>query len=242
MAPRFFSVLGWLIRDTFKQSRASGLGKVAAVLTAVATLVCLSAEVHGERKFQSEDGQAVELLPAGDIEAAKTKQDRGVRIIGNRLTLLFGRMEVPLARDADDAVRFLHYVFASGVCESLGLFLALIWTAGFIPTFLQPSNVTVLLTKRTPRWLLLVGKYIGVLLFVAVHAGAFVLCTWTALGIKTQVWNPTYLAAAPLLLVQFAAFFRVFSRTGDCVSQSDRLRARGVAVLGRLFGHQWRPP
>jgi ABC-type transport system involved in multi-copper enzyme maturation permease subunit len=138
-------------------------------------------------------------------------------------------MEVPLARDAVDAVRFLHYVFASGVCETLGVFLALIWTAGFLPAFLRPSNVTVLLTKPAPRGLLLVGKYIGVLLFVALHASAFVLCTWLALGLKTQVWNPVYLAAAPLLLVQFAAFF------GFSVLLATLFRSSIASALGALL-------
>src|SRR5580704_8787430 len=44
-----------------------------------------------------------------------------------------------------------------------GLLLALLWTAGFLPTFLEPAHASILLAKPTPRWQLLVGKFVGVL-------------------------------------------------------------------------------
>ncbi|HVJ83721.1 MAG TPA: ABC transporter permease [Planctomycetia bacterium] len=227
--PRFPGVFGWLVRDTFKQAAASGLGWAALVLTTVATMVCLSAETHGPKEFKGEDGEPAEILPADDIEAPKADKEKSVTVARNRLTLLFGRLEVPLSRDGVDAVRFFHYTLASGMAETLGVFLALIGTASFLPTFLQPSNVIVLLAKPTPRWLLLAGKYAGVMLFVALHATLFAVTTWTALGMRTGVWNTTYLTAVPLLLVQFASFF------GFSAVLATVFRSTVVSALGALL-------
>ena len=52
------------------------------------------------------------------------------------------------------------------MADTLGLMLTLIWTAGFLPSFLEGRNICVLLAKPAPRWVLLVGKYVGVLAFV----------------------------------------------------------------------------
>ena len=98
-------------------------------------------------------------------------------------------------------------MLAAGVADTLGLLLTLIWTAGFLPGFLAPQAVAVLLAKPVPRWTLLAGKYIGVLAFVLAQAAYFVGGTWLALGLRTGVWDPTYLLSIPLLLLQFAVFF-----------------------------------
>src|SRR5207248_1034875 len=79
----------------------------------------------------------------------------------------------------------------------------------------DPSAVAVLLAKPAPRWSLLVGKYLGVLVFVLFQATVFVVGTWLALGVRTGVWGPfvgstplpVYLLCVPLLLVHFAIFF-----------------------------------
>ena len=59
------------------------------------------------------------------------------------------------------------------MADAVGLLLALLWTASFLPTFLEPAAVAVLLAKPVPRWQLLVGKFAGVLAFVAFQAARF---------------------------------------------------------------------
>jgi hypothetical protein len=65
----------------------------------------------------------------------------------------------------------------------------------------------VLLAKPVPRWSLLAGKYIGVLVFVAFQALVFVGGTWLALAVATGVWDPTYFLCIPILLLHFAVFY-----------------------------------
>src|SRR5262249_55036910 len=116
-------------------------------------------------------------------------------------------VRVAVARDVSSAVHFVQLVLAAGVADTLGLLLTLVWTAGFLPYFLAPQAVSVLLAKPVPRWALLAGKYLGVLAFVLAQAIYFVGGTWLALGLRTGVWDTTYLVCIPLLLLQFAIFF-----------------------------------
>jgi ABC-type transport system involved in multi-copper enzyme maturation permease subunit len=104
-------------------------------------------------------------------------------------------------------VHTVEAYLAAGVADVGGLLLALLWTAGFLPGFLEPAAASVLLAKPAPRWLLLVGKTVGVLAFVGLQAILFVGGTWVALGLRTNVWDPSYLLCIPLLLLHFAVFF-----------------------------------
>ena len=70
-----------------------------------------------------------------------------------------------------------------------------------------PHSASVLLAKPTARWLLLLGKYIGVLTFVGFQVVLFVGLTWLALGLRTGVWDRAYLWCVPLLVLQFAVFY-----------------------------------
>ena len=134
-------------------------------------------------------------------------RQEGVETLGGRMSLAFGAVSFPVGRERSDSVQFLELVLAGGVASTLGLVLALVWTAGFLPTFLEPSAASVLLAKPVARWQLLLGKYVGVLTFVGFQLTLFVVSTWLALGLRTGVWDTTYWLCIPLLLLQFAIFY-----------------------------------
>jgi hypothetical protein len=131
----------------------------------------------------------------------------GIDIIRGEMHFLFGAVRVPWQKYRDDAIRWVQLMLAGGIADTAGVLFALIWTAAFLPTFLEPTSVTVLLAKPAPRWSLLVGKYLGVLIFVAFQATIFVVGTWLALGLRTGVWDARYLISIPLLTLHFAIFF-----------------------------------
>lgn len=199
----------WLVRDTFRQAAASRIAWVMAVVIGAVILLCLSAGVAGEpRPADVPPDHPKEFIPKS--EAIKFKEqaaDGTVNIIGGDLTLLFGAVRLPIHRDRERAVRQVQLVLAGWVADTAGVLLALVCTAGFLPSFLEPSSATVLLAKPVPRWSLLFGKFLGVLLFVLVQATLFVLGTWTALGLRTNVWDMNYLFALPLLMLHFSVFF-----------------------------------
>jgi hypothetical protein len=160
MNPRAtFSVVRWLIRDTFRQSRSAGVFWLMLAVTLASVVLCMTATVV--------DG----------------------------------------VEDCGRAVRALEAFLAGWIADGLGLILALLWTAGFLPSFLDGDTASVLLAKPIPRWSLLLGKCLGTTAFVAVQDALFLGGTWLALGLRTGVWDATYLLCLPLLLLHFTVFF-----------------------------------
>jgi ABC-type transport system involved in multi-copper enzyme maturation permease subunit len=101
----------------------------------------------------------------------------------------------------------VHIEVAAWLGDAAGLLLPLVWTAGFLPSFLEPDSIPVLLAKPVRRWALLAGKCLGVLVFVAFQALVFVGCIWLALGFATGNWSPACFLCLPLLLLHFGVFF-----------------------------------
>lgn len=91
--------------------------------------------------------------------------------------------------------------------NTLGILLAIVFTSGFIPAFVDPNSAMILLAKPMPRWQMLAGRVLGVLLFFALQATIFVAATWLAAGLSTGFWPIDYLQVLPVLLLNFAAFF-----------------------------------
>jgi ABC-type transport system involved in multi-copper enzyme maturation permease subunit len=199
------NVLRWLVWDTFRQALAGRIFWVMLAISAVAILFCSSVGVRGGN-VERLPNEITEFVPRNSDIDVEVKKRSGVFEVEGDLTLAFGLIHVPHARASDDSVHFLQLILSSGVAGTLGILLTLIWTAGFVPAFLEPQAAAVLMTKPAPRWLLLLGKFIGLVALVGLQAGIFVGGTWLALGIVTGVWTEAYLRAVPLLMVQFAFF------------------------------------
>lgn len=197
--------LGWLIWDTFRQSLASRLFWLMLAVSTVGILLCLSISIPDVTPMHDLEGDPLGALYDGDKELAQSIAEGGHA--PGRMTLGFGLFQVDYFRDGPSEIHFLLVVLAVGLAGTLGTLLTVIFTGGFLPESLQPSVASVLLAKPIPRWLLLVGKYLGVVAFVAFHAGIFVLGTWLALGARTGVWMPGYLWSFPLLLGHFAVIY-----------------------------------
>jgi hypothetical protein len=218
-----------MVRDTFRQSLASGIFWLLFGLSTLCILVCFSASVSGPRSL-APPAQNPDFLPRFDHEARDRQkaQQSGVTVLDGTLGLAFGAVRVPLARDARSAVHLLELILAAGVADTLGLLLTLVWTAGFLPGFLEPRAVSVLLVKPVPRWGLLMGKYLGVLAFVLLQAAYFVTGTWLALGLRTGIWDAGYLLSVPLLLLHFGIFYSFSLLLAVCT------RSTVVCVFGSI--------
>lgn len=227
--PNLIRTVAALTADTFRQSLSHGIFWILLGITLVCVLICLSAQITGATNLAA-PGETPEFLPPTDPDAQDPEklQGSGVQVVSGQFKLAFGAISVPIARDARSTVHGLELALAGGVADTLGVLLALMWTAGFLPSFLDVSSIAVLLAKPTPRWALLLGKYLGVLAFVLFHGTLFVLGTWLALGLRTNVWDTAYLASAPLFLLHFAIFF------GFSAFLAVTLRSTVVCVFGSI--------
>jgi hypothetical protein len=201
----------WMVRDTFRQSVHTKLFWVMLAVTAVATAVCASVEVRGDMRSTASDVYEVPAyLPKAEAEKlGEAAKADGVRVATGEVSVGFGLVTFPVGKSREDAVRFVQLWLAGLLADTAGVLLALLWTAGFLPTFLEPQAATVLLAKPAPRWAVLGGKYVGVVLFVFLQAILFVGGTWAALGLRTGVWTAGYWTAVPLLVTNFAVFYAV---------------------------------
>lgn len=212
--PRF-AVLLPLIGDTFRQANASGITAMMLTVTAVCTLLCLSVTISGDVPLHDKD-ETVYFLPTAPESVAypgyatadrQRSRSEGIETVRGRATLAFGLVSFPMSRERRDSVHFLETILAGGIAGTFGLLLALVWTAGFLPNFLDPGSASVLIAKPVSRQGLLINKYFSVLAFVGLQVTLFVGLTWLGLGVRTRVWDAAYLWCIPLLLLQFAVFY-----------------------------------
>ncbi len=200
--PAAFLVVRLLVRDTFRQSLASRLFWLIIGVSGLCIALCLSVRVEGVTA-EKPPGE-IELF--GPDRKPFTGQNRGV----GYLKFAFGAIAVQMPRDTASAVRFLHALLAL-VATAVGTLLLLLWTSGFLPEFLDQRSVTVLLAKPVPRWSLLAGKFVGVLMFVTFQVVLFVGGTWLALAVTTGVWHTAFLLTIPLLVLLFTVLYSVSS-------------------------------
>jgi ABC-type transport system involved in multi-copper enzyme maturation permease subunit len=193
--PAALFVIRWLVWDTFRQSLASRVFWLVLGLSGVVILLCLSLRIEGPESLRGDTELVVDNKPVTGTPNV------------TRVSLAFGAFRTTLPRDKEDAVRFVEGAIALLASSPVGTLLLLVFTAGFLPEFLQPSAASVLLVKPLPRWSLLVGKYLGVLAFVAFQAVVFFGGTWLALGLTTGMWLPAYLFCIPVLVLHFAIVY-----------------------------------
>lgn len=190
-----------LVADTFRQSIASRLFMATTAAIFVCVALCASARIEGKGA----------TTPKGETElfGGDGKPLSGPNPKPGHVSLGFGAITLPLFRDAEEEVLFLESALAKWGAGSIGVLLAIVWTGGFLPDFLRPSSVSILLAKPLSRTTLLIGKCVGILIFVSVEAIAFVGGTWIALGLRTGIWNSAYLWAAPLFVLEFGVVFAI---------------------------------
>lgn len=231
--PATFFALRWLTRDTFRQAWASGLLAAATIATAIATMFCLSVSIRGDTPIRPLDPWEIPaILPKSEAAKLSPKDvlPGEVEVPSGEMSVLFGAIRVPLKRSRVEAVRTVEVLLAAGVADTAGVLLALLWTAGFLPAFLDPAAISVMLAKPVPRWTLFAGKVGGIVGVVTLVGLAFLGATGIALGAKTNVWDAYYFAALPLLLVHFLAFFSLSALLAVL------WRSPVVAALGSVLG------
>lgn len=228
----FFAVR-CLVWDTYRQCLSARLSWGMLGVSGLCILFCLSLHI--------DSGQALRQPGEAELYGGDNKPLTGLNPQPGQLSLAFGALQLKLFRDGPAAVHFVEVLMARWVGGAVGVLLALIFTAGFLPDFLQPSSAAVLLAKPVPRWSILLGKYAGVVAIVGSHAALFFGGTFLALSLRTGYWMPGYLWAIPLLLLHFAIVYS-FSAFIAVLTRSTTAAAFGsllfwLLCFGMNYGH-----
>ncbi len=226
-APTALRTVRWMVRDTFRQSLYTKLFWVMLGLTGLCTLFCFGVEIDAPPERTREPGEIRDRVNPNITP--ESERNPGTPVIEGHVRLGFGLFEFPIGKSRTDSIRLLQLWLAGILADTAGVLLALLWTAGFLPTFLEPQAVTVLLAKPVSRWAILLGKYFGVVFFVGLHAILFVAGTWIGIGSSTGIWDVSYWFAVPLLVLNFAVFYAFSAFLAVCT------RSTVVSVFGTLL-------
>ncbi len=127
---------------------------------------------------------------------------------GARATVtLFGQSSGRL-RDVEELVRGFHAAVATFL-YTWGMALAVLASAGLIPTVLEAGRIELLVSKPVRRAHILLGRYLGNLLVVALNVCYLVLGVWLIFGWKTGVWRADFLLAILTTVFIFAVLLSV---------------------------------
>jgi ABC-type transport system involved in multi-copper enzyme maturation permease subunit len=113
---------------------------------------------------------------------------------------------VKMVRAAHAGISVLLYVF--------GMLLAVLASAGLIPTIFEPGRIELLLSKPVARYHILLGRYLGNLLVIAANIFYPVLAVWIIFGIKTGIWTASFMWSSLLTVFIFAVYLSVVLLVG----------------------------
>jgi hypothetical protein len=214
--------MAWLVRDTFGQAQASGVGWLMLGITGLCVLLFSTLRIEGTGATRlAED---IELTNELGEAMAAPHQNSG------SMSLAFGTIRLPLFRDNQSQVRFLLALLAQWVAGAGGTLFVLIWTAGLLPEFLQAGTAQLFLTRPLKRSSILIYKYLSIIIVIGAHATLFVSATWLTVALSTGVWEPCYLFCLPVLIAQFCVFF-AFTTLLAVVTRSGVASAFGVLIF-----------
>ena len=103
----------------------------------------------------------------------------------------------------------VSYSWVSIALYVWGTLLAIFASAGLVPILLEPGRIGLLLSKPVSRTMLLIGRYAGNVLIVALNHTYLILAIWLILGGKTGIWDRCFLWAIPISVFIFAVLLCV---------------------------------
>ncbi len=187
-------------------------------------------EAWASKRFNAE---AREMLDAGVDSLSAERSKRLNRLLmasafpgvvqrgsGNALELWYGPWQWE-----DMTFSVSHNEFAQGTLAtvtwffdkfvlSIGLFIAILVTANFIPETFLPGSLNLLLSKPVSRWGLLLSKFAGGCAFVSLCAVYLFIGLWLWLGMGMGIWDQGILWGIPLYIVVFAIYYSVSTFVG----------------------------
>lgn len=127
-----------------------------------------------------------------------------------RMTLLFGLYDFPLTGvTGKQVVQMVESVLVEFIGGWVGVIVAVLITAWFVPNMLRKGSIDLLLSKPVHRAQVITAKYVGGLSFVFLNAVVLIGGSWLAFGLKSGYWHPGYLGSVFTLTFLFAILYSV---------------------------------
>lgn len=147
------------------------------------------------------------------VNARLTAQGR--KLWPHDFSLFYGLL--PIFRDGVPLgvqLYLLETILLNQVGAWVTLLISVILTAFFIPNMLRKGTVDLLIVKPVPRVALLLYKYLGGLLFIAINTTVAVGGVWLVLAARSGIWAPGVLVSIPAITFFFAILYSVSTLAG----------------------------
>lgn len=142
---------------------------------------------------------------------------------------LFGR-QAPGGANVDTLVRGVYGSIATFL-YTWEMFLAVFASSGLVPSVLEPGRIELLLSKPLSRTHILLGRFAGNVLVVALNSAFLVLGVWTILGVKTGIWSPMFLISIVTTTFIFAVLLAVVVLIGVWIESAAAATMITVALM-----------
>jgi ABC-type transport system involved in multi-copper enzyme maturation permease subunit len=179
-----------------------------------------------------------------EFEVTARPTPMAIRLWPHETSLFFGAMPVvwkafPLGLQV--------FIIEQGIVGGFGawvtLLVSVVISAFFIPNMLRKGTVDMLLVKPISRVTLMMYKYLGGLLFIAINTAVAIAGVWAALGLRTGIWSSGFLLSIPTLVFFFAILYSV-STLFAVLTRSSIVAILMTCVVWVVFfavglGHSW---
>ena len=139
----------------------------------------------------------------------------------------------PKTRTIYSIERFVNvsYSWVSIALYIWGTLLAIFASAGLVPVLLEPGRIGLLLSKPITRPVLLLGRYLGNVLIVALNHVYLIVAIWAIIGAKTHIWERRFLLAIPISVFIFAVLLCIVVLIGVIFESAALAMMVAVALM-----------
>jgi ABC-type transport system involved in multi-copper enzyme maturation permease subunit len=157
----------------------------------------------------------------------------------HKATLFFGGIPLGSSSRPGELVYKISYWGIALIGAPVIMLLSCIITAFYIPNMLRKGTIDLLLAKPIGRVSLMLYKYIGGLTFMFLTTALLIGGLWLVLGLRSGVWEPTFLLSIPLLTFEFALFYALSALAAIWTRSPVVSILLCVVMWGLLWGLGW---
>lgn len=171
-----------------------------------------------EKRLQQEMFQEaeVEKVEQADKKALRVRiTTKGTKFKGrhewfHQPSLFFGAVDLPVrVLTMSGIITFIATWVVGTFGAAFTMLVSIVLTASFLPNMLAKGTVDLLVTKPMSRPTLLLYKFLGGLLFMALNTAVVMAGLYVVLGLQAGVWLTTLLLLVPLYTLLFAILYSV---------------------------------
>lgn len=124
------------------------------------------------------------------------------------------------------------------VIPGFAFLVALFATGGVVPDLMQKGRIDLLLGRPVTRFQVVLGNFLGGLLFVALLGLLLVGGSWTAFAVRGHVLDPIYFANIAVILAQYAIVYAVALLLGFLMTSGTAVILLTLAAwgFGKILG------